>query len=406
MNKIKRLGELREELAALLGQTEEMQKRATLSPGSRKPSNRKIPRRFGLIREASTTLRESLMEAWNSSCDDTAHIQHTTILCLDTKVDDSVCLDLAISSTKSEKLLEDSLQGPPTWLYVRSSMTKTEPARRNKRPLVSSDQFLEDVAGSGGQRIETRDRKDATRADEQRGSVSVKITAGQYSNRDKSISKNWGYKRRRAQFMHDVTQDVPNTATAPQQFFRDPELSEPASQTPFELNLCKCSNICKHFEQQCHNINGKQRYLGYLSSTKAFKHFVYAASGQPNSSYGSVQQSPITLLEFIKNATDDTMTMIDQLIIVQKLAVTVLQFWTTPWLQEQWELQQIALFRTSTGDTQSVLRTLHLSALFPRSEKEKGKCIPRSQHPKISDSVPPALKAEQKQCASQLTEPE
>lgn len=69
------------------------------------------------------------------------------------------------------------------------------------------------------------------------------------------------------------------------------------------------------------------------------------------------------------------MTLVDQLRIAQKIAMAVLQFRSTPWLKEQWELEHLGLFQTSTGSTESALRTLHLSADFPRLKKdtEKGK---------------------------------
>ena len=103
LRKIQHLNELRLEFAALRSQIEEMRRRPTSLLGPYTPACNKIPTEYGLIREASSTLHESLTEAWNSSCDEAAHIQHTTILCLDTKVDDSVRLDLAISSTTSEE---------------------------------------------------------------------------------------------------------------------------------------------------------------------------------------------------------------------------------------------------------------------------------------------------------------
>ena len=248
------------------------------------------------------------------------------------------------------------------------------------------DQLVNCLTGSSSQHTETRDDEKATWAHKTSGSAFVAPKTGRSAIPEKSIDGNGGYKRHRSQFVHDITQDMPNTTTTLQRDFRDQEPLEPANQLPFERNLCKCSNICKHFEQQCCTMNGKERYLGYLSSAKAFKHFIYAASQQSITSGGSIQQSPVTLLDFIKDATDDTMTLLDQLKIAQKLAIAVLQFRSTPWLQEQWELQHLALFQTSTGNTETALRTLHLSAHFPRVQKDKGKRVQLSKGSKTPES--------------------
>lgn len=106
LRKIKRLDELRLEFAALRSQIKEMQRWPDCVSGPHNPLMKKIPTKFGLIRDASSTLHQSLAEALNSSCGEATHVQHTTILCLDTKFDDSVRLDLAISSTTSDELLE------------------------------------------------------------------------------------------------------------------------------------------------------------------------------------------------------------------------------------------------------------------------------------------------------------
>ena len=107
LKKIKRLNDLRLEFAALRNQIEEMCRRSNSLSRPNGTSSKTIPTKFGLIREASSTLHESLTRAWESSCDEAAHTQHTTILCLDTNFDDSVRLDLAISSTISDELFEE-----------------------------------------------------------------------------------------------------------------------------------------------------------------------------------------------------------------------------------------------------------------------------------------------------------
>lgn len=106
LRKIDCLNELRLEFAELRSQIEEMQKNPPVTTELVRTCSKRIPEKFGLIREASSTLHEGFAEAWNSSCDEAAHMQHTTILCLDVKVDDSVRLDLGICSVTSNEMLK------------------------------------------------------------------------------------------------------------------------------------------------------------------------------------------------------------------------------------------------------------------------------------------------------------
>ena len=99
MKKIRNLRELREELTALRFQVSALEAAAHTKP-SHAAINRDVGARLCAIRKASMTLHEALSQLWSHSCHEASHSQHSTILCLDAKVDHCVCLDLAISYEK------------------------------------------------------------------------------------------------------------------------------------------------------------------------------------------------------------------------------------------------------------------------------------------------------------------
>ena len=70
---------------------------------------KKLPKHVSNARRACIALYDALVDSW--SCANPAHLEHAAKLCLETKVDDGVRLDLALACTDTS---------PPLWLYVRS----------------------------------------------------------------------------------------------------------------------------------------------------------------------------------------------------------------------------------------------------------------------------------------------
>ncbi|KAL9094782.1 MAG: hypothetical protein Q9165_003053 [Trypethelium subeluteriae] len=277
--------------------------------------------------------------------------------------------------------LSINLQGPPTWLYVRSSATDSEPTQKlSKRPLDVSEQSAGFFLGkSTAQIAETF----AVRAACAFGGC-VPLPTGLDKKKDitqTKLTSNRGiHKKHKATYQESLSSTAPDTMPVLQDNVATHEIEDSAKSLLCDRDLCKSGNICEYLQQQCYQ--GKEQCLGYLSSAKPFKHVIYAASRRSNDTGGSALESSITLLDLLEQATDDTMTIVDQLRIAHKLAIAVLQFGFTPWLRDHWELQHLALFRIPNDTFESALGTLHLSARFPKFENEKREQTPGSEVPR------------------------
>jgi hypothetical protein len=67
---------------------------------------------------------------------------------------------------------------------------------------------------------------------------------------------------------------------------------------------------------------------------------------------------------------EETVTIVHQFKLAHKLALAVLQYHSTPWLPEYWDLSQLLLFMTSYGITDEMKLYLNssLPELQPKTE--------------------------------------
>ncbi|KAI9686883.1 MAG: hypothetical protein M1822_002636 [Bathelium mastoideum] len=319
----------------------------------------RIPDRFRKIQEASTTLHEALTKALHQRCPDADYSCHRTLLCVEADVCDFVRLDLAIShdSARSSQTVE-----PPAWFCVKSTTTHVSPnnvykKRRLQECDLSSriDKTLADgLTGFDIPSVVARDsylpppskiRECATNNKSQR------VPSSSFSGLQEKASV--VRKRKSAHRCHTSSIIGLDDLTAVE---------------AMSVNLCHTSNICGYFKQHtCDPTSGEERCVGYLESSEAVKHFFYAPTRQnsPQSNL-KIQQIPKSLDHLINSATDDALSVVDQLKFAHKLAVAVLQFQSTPWLNQEWRLGDLCYFESDKNTIESALRTLHLGARFPK----------------------------------------
>ena len=391
--KIDNLKKNREDLASLASHINKMENQTDKSLKPRATAIDDTVTHFLAIRKASRALHEAFADAWCRSCQEAAHVEHNTILCLDAQVNECVRLDLAISNARpdnkganrqvsarcfvslgiplQQKLLIASINSllstvfsfvqilwswyknltdknrpsfpePPIWLYVRSVTGKHEAHKLFGKRRLQVPQAL--ISG-----LEDTDYSQST--GKRQGAVPPKPL---------NPTPLYRQQKKRKSYHHEVM----NYA-----YCRNgPELNdfEPQTVPDIACNLSAMDNICQHFkEHACNSMTGENCY-GYLQTSTDLRHFVYAAPTERRQASGSVQRLPVTLAQVIQTAIDDAMSVPEQLKIAHKLALAVLQFHSTPWMNSQWDLEDVGLFRSSGAFDESALQTLHLSARFPK----------------------------------------
>lgn len=130
------------------------------------------------------------------------------------------------------------------------------------------------------------------------------------------------------------------------------------------LNLRNTESFCGH-------ISGcKSSCLGFLESQNTFRFIFYDAEKQANVGH----HQPTSGKEALPlNTTLSLFRPPQRLILAHKLASAVLQYHSTPWLAEDWNLKDLAFLGNESepgaDDLAKDLETLHLSTQFPKKSR-------------------------------------
>lgn len=123
----------------------------------------------------------------------------------------------------------------------------------------------------------------------------------------------------------------------------------PRKITPLK-NLCRNRNLCDQLKASLQQAPVGYSCLGMLDSIDCFQHLVYTAS------CATKQQSPGTSLEQIisvdsKQAPLGRISQYERVHLAKSLAIGVLQYHATPWLQMDWRSEDIYFFDLDTDAT-------------------------------------------------------
>jgi hypothetical protein len=138
-------------------------------------------------------------------------------------------------------------------------------------------------------------------------------------------------------------------------------------------------DICSHIEKivgspaSCKSAE----CIGYLETPKAFKHLFYSNGRDRVGGVGGKipEEEMITLKQLIESS-DTGHLLLDaasRLKLSHRIATTVLQYHSTPWLADQWRLKDLAFFGGKQLSDEA-LRTLHLTHSF--TGKHQDMCLP------------------------------
>lgn len=163
------------------------------------------------------------------------------------------------------------------------------------------------------------------------------------------------------------TQAEPATITALRQetitntvSFALPVIIESTVQAGEPLDLCSVQNICFHL-QKCLQTTSAPSPIGYLQRTKTFQCLVY-----PPRTTTLCTSPAISLNDIIRAAqTSGGIWIPEKLRLAKLLALAVLQFHSTPWLDGRWRSQNV-LFFDPKKPTQDSFGSPYLAARFAK----------------------------------------
>lgn len=135
------------------------------------------------------------------------------------------------------------------------------------------------------------------------------------------------------------------------------------SETPVEAtDLRRTGNVCDRLVQyRCSpQTPDSEDCVGYIETPGSSKHFLYLTRTKGEALLNSGPEA-VNVSSILQQATDMSMSLLNQLEAAHKLAVAVLQLCCTPWLPARWSLDELSCFGSPNADMTACLRTMHVS---------------------------------------------
>ncbi|KAK1759053.1 hypothetical protein QBC47DRAFT_336709 [Echria macrotheca] len=334
-----------EDLKLLREQVTELTSKPKTTCASMRSSNKKrLPsdfRSYGITRRASRALHDALWTAWSTR--DAAHFRHVVRLFLETKADEGVQLNLAISCLDRNIIQQSMIK-----IHVKSQVLD----------WISTESI----------------------------SKTVSIPHPNLGPQDTSAPES---KRRRVVRFFDEVESLKTLAP------ESPPMGK-SSLMPTALDLRASQHFCsqltprhQHYYPQDHPGT---RCVGFLEtcSHDKFRHeFFHCWEGvcSPAICQGAVCETGTLkrLDQVLSQPRSDELSVQHQLQLALRIASAVLKFSSTPWLGEYWGLQDLQLFERDS-DLPTSLQTIHLG-----TECTKVATNPASMEVDVSDSATSAL---------------
>ncbi|KAH8891725.1 hypothetical protein GQ53DRAFT_841550 [Thozetella sp. PMI_491] len=320
-----RLEELIESLTESIGEFRILRKIAKSSgrtTGLRRCQNKTIPQKYEKITKHSTSFHEVLVRTWSCVNPNNLHTKHTAKLLLDTDVNEEgddlrliLGYELTLGSLRQSSLL---------LLRVRS----------------------EDLAW-----------------------VDIGLGTPESSLLSEDNDNGPPAKVRRVRFAESsVHASVHTSIHASFQCMEgERAIDDPQSQERRygPLNLCESKDLCQDvFGSSILFTSGQpsqELCIGYLDSACRLRHRILKAQDRQSKVIQSGPCSAVPLPSIFSQPRDTELTVPEQLRLALRLARSVLQFHSTPWWHQGWELSDLSYFNIDSELCNS-LSTLHIDA--------------------------------------------
>ncbi|UKZ94923.1 uncharacterized protein TrAFT101_009776 [Trichoderma asperellum] len=336
-DKIACLEKSNSELIRLRKQVKELQEPSCCAIKRSSDRARKLPVEFGAygnIRRASKALHEALTAAWSDT--QIPHLRHLVKLFLDAKTEIDVQMEIAILC------YDDVLQQRP---LLETTLTRVQVRSRTLNSIAWSDASLQVPAP----------QMDEARSG-QRKRQKVRFA---------SVSDN-----------SDIVSEA-SPATSAVSIATSPLSAAP----PDDLQLT--GHFCSELSKRCSTPDtscGKEG-LGHIDSgmQEAFRHCFFPCP--KNSNYNNMGLDDVMHMnEALAQSAHNRLDVVSQLRLAHRLVSAVLKFNSTPWLNELWNIGDLAFFRQGDDLTRS-LQTLHFGVELIHSAPESEDSVMQVESP-------------------------
>ncbi|WAO96448.1 Hypothetical protein NCS54_01412100 [Fusarium falciforme] len=264
------------------------------------------------VQRASRALHEALADAWK--CGHADHTRHLFCLFVETsQVEDQTQMRLTIMYLNR---MQVALESGLVQLHVRSSILQLD-LGASMMPLTPPDEEHQGMPK----------RRKMVRFEE----PTVKQTVGHQA-------QEFGHKAG-SQLIHQTSRDLRSSG----------DICFKLTGTPPVQNASSSESVPHSF--------------GHLDCTRQrdnFRHVFYPSC--PGPSRRDTGCSPMALDEIIKTSRRDLINPIDKLRLARTLVSAALKFYSTPWLNDIWQLRDLSMSVDDIEDLSQSIHNMHLSA--------------------------------------------
>lgn len=119
-------------------------------------------------------------------------------------------------------------------------------------------------------------------------------------------------------------------------------LALPDTKFPDTLpNFCRHSNFCTHVQHLLSQGCQRGHPLGYLDSKGCSKHLIYLSSQTQTISFQASEKQFLTTFRQLYHEADHRLSRTEIIVLSKQLATAVLQYHTTPWLEDSWNSDHV-----------------------------------------------------------------
>lgn len=272
-------------------------------------------------------------------------------------------LDLAISYKQTQgrgESVRSDIELPPFWFYVQSTSVNSETLNIPSTENLYQSEFSRELSHT------LHDPQTAPQIHEPVGAT---VNSSVYGSLKKKVLK-----RRKVRFTDDCSTAVGGDCSIDQTSTDSlSHTKTPNADKTNVINLCEITNFCQHLRQKFYSSDhcGTNNCIGYLENPNIFRHVLYSADRKAiDTGMQRVHNQEIITLEHLLQCTHNgkvALSPVLRLKLALRIATAVLQFHSTPWLNQEWRLKHLSFFGTFDDLSDKTLQTLHLSAQFPEN---------------------------------------
>ncbi|KAF2473452.1 uncharacterized protein BDR25DRAFT_341509 [Lindgomyces ingoldianus] len=268
-----------------------------------------MPPYFCEVQRISTEAHRALIASF--SCSDTSHDEHTALIALDVDYGNETRLEMAISYMSSSGIAP-SMDPPVKFLLRSESIEESQESLRTVNSKRQSNHSLKcHLSIAPAEEPHSQPREHAEEPRKKRRKVTfARLPERHQKTLQEAVSK----------------------------------IEEPDT----TLNLAALSSVCQFLRQKC-NRSGKAKAKALSTHFALLRlseeaQYVFYLSSHGYISPNLVNQGPFTpvpLTDYLDNHFQGEVSVVQQYKLALKLAQAVLQFQSTPWFEEEWDMRQL-----------------------------------------------------------------